>query len=74
MSIISWVLREYGGSALDFGPASGCTEEGTCGDLAVLRLSFGSMLFFATLGLLTLGVTEGDNTRAKIHTGFWFFK
>jgi hypothetical protein len=74
VSIISWVLRNYGGSALDFGAASGCTEHGSCGDLAVLRLSFGSMLFFATLTLLTLGVTEDDNPRAKIHTGFWFFK
>ncbi|KAG7669744.1 hypothetical protein KSW81_007890 [Nannochloris sp. 'desiccata'] len=74
VSIISWVLREYGGSVLDSGPASGCTEEGTCSDLAVLRLSFGSVLFFATMGLITLGVTENDNPRAKIHTGFWLFK
>ena len=74
VTAIAWVLRDYGGSALDFGPAKGCSEAGTCGDLAVLRLSFGSVIFFATMGLLTLGVSSVDNPRAKLHTGFWPFK
>ena len=71
VSIISWVLRDYGGSALDVGAASGCGEDGTCGDLAVLRLSFGSLLFFALMGIVTLGVTSVDNPRIVLHTGLW---
>ena len=71
---ISWVLRDYGGNALDFGPASGCSTAGNCGDLAVLRISFGSLLFFALMGILTFAVTDGDDIRLHIHTGFWPIK
>jgi len=74
ISIISWVLRDYGGNSLDVGGASGCSASGTCGDLAVLRLSFGSMIFFAFMGLITLGVTDVDNPRAVLHTGLWPIK
>ena len=71
VTIVSWVLRDYGGDALDFGPAAGCGAAGTCGDLAVLRLSLGSVIFFAAMMLLTLGVTSEDNPRVALHTGFW---
>lgn len=65
------MLRDYGGSALDFGAASGCTADRTCGDLAVLRLSFGSVIFFAFIGLLTIGAKSSEDPRIIIHTGLW---
>ena len=74
VTIISWVLRDYGGSSLDFGPATGCSTDNTCGDLAVLRVSFGSVIFFALMALLTLGVTSADNPRLSLHCSFWPIK
>jgi len=74
VSIISWILRDYGGTSLDFGASSGCGEQGTCGDLAVLRLSFGSLIFFAFMLLITFGVTRSDNPRMILHTGLWPIK
>jgi serine incorporator 1/3 len=73
-TIVSWVLRDYGGDALDFGPADGCTDDGSCGDLAVLRISFGSVIFFTVHLLLTLGVTTPDNPRYIVHAGHWPIK
>jgi hypothetical protein len=74
VTVVSWVLRDYGGAALDFGPAAGCLARGDCGDLAVLRLSLGSVLFFAAMTLASLGVTQGDNPRLGLHLGFWPLK
>ena len=74
VTVVSWVLRDYGGSALNFGAAKGCLAEGLCGDLAVLRLSLGSLMFFALMLLLTLGVTALDSPRLALHVGFWPLK
>ena len=74
VTIIEWILRDYGDDALDFGPAQGCMQTETCGELAVLRISFGSVLFFAVMTLLTLGVTTLSNPRSPIHFGFWPLK
>jgi hypothetical protein len=76
VTVVSWVLRDYGGAALDFGGAAGCSTGAppTCGDLAVLRLALGSVLFFSIMLLGTLGVTTPTNPRAALHTGLWPLK
>jgi serine incorporator 1/3 len=74
LASVSYVLRSYSGTALDFGPADGCSETGVCGPLAVLRLSFGSAIFFATMAVLLLGVKSKDSPRVVLHTGLWPFK
>ena len=84
---VAWVLRDYGAEALDFYPVNGClghtsaaangtstsTSSGaTCtGTAAVLRISFGNLLFFSLHLLLTLGVSRHSNKRLLAHTGFW---
>ena len=74
LSIVSWVLRDYGGT-------SGCRGDslvgttGACGALAVLRISFGNILFFCVLTILTLGVDEEyGGWRSAIHRGWWPYK
>lgn len=71
VTVVSWVLRDYGGSALDFGPAEGCMDTGVCGAFAVLRISFGSSLFFAIMAILILGVSSEDSPRISLHSGCW---
>ena len=44
------------------------------GNQAVLRISFGSFMFFALHLLLLLGVTTKSNPRLALHTGFWPLK
>lgn len=71
VTVVSWVLRDYGGDALDFGPADGCNESEVCGAFAVLRLSFGTAIFFVIMGLLTLGVDSEESPRISFHSGCW---
>jgi hypothetical protein len=81
-SAISWVLRDYGSGVLNFSPVNDClagvepNAQGvvplTClGNSAVLRVSFGSCLFFAAHALLLIGVTTRSNPRLAVHSGLW---
>lgn len=78
--VVAWVLRDYGGSALDFSPLNDCLaassppNPGCTGRAAVIAIALGSFCFFSLLMVLTLGVTRRDNWRLPIHTGFWPLK
>lgn len=76
-SAISWCLRDYGSSVLNFSPVNDCLDgvepdaEACLGNSAVLRISFGSCLFFAAHALLLIGVTTRSNPRLAVHNGLW---
>ncbi|PRW59950.1 putative serine incorporator [Chlorella sorokiniana] len=78
--IACWVLRDYGGSALDFSPLNEClsqtdpTNRSCLGQQAVMAISFGTFCFFALQMLLLLGVSHKSNPRLSIHTGWWPIK
>lgn len=78
--VVAWLLRDYGGSALDFSPLNDCLAGSTppnpdcMGRAAVIAIALGSFCFFSLLMLLTLGVTRRDSWRLPIHTGFWPLK
>jgi hypothetical protein len=42
--------------------------------LFVYKLSFGMIIFFFILMILTIGVKTSDDYRAKLHNGFWLVK
>lgn len=83
-AIVTWVLRDYGASVLDFPPLDSCLgasnstyvdQNATClGEVAVLRIAWGNVLFFAIQAVLLLGVTTADSPRIVLHTGFWWLK
>ncbi|PSC71077.1 putative serine incorporator [Micractinium conductrix] len=80
VTCVSWVLRDYGAQWLDISPLNKCLEETSppnpscMGQEAVLRMAFGTFMFFALLLLLTLGVTSKSSKRLPLHTGFWPLK
>lgn len=79
-TVASWALRDYGQNVLDISPLNACLTEssppnyGCMGEQAVLRLSFGSFMFFALHMLLMVGVTTKSSPRLAIHTGLWPLK
>lgn len=75
------MLRDYGTDGLDFSPLNDCLADpgnatepvntSCLGDLAVLRISWGNVLFFAVMAVLLLAVTTQENPRMVVHTGLW---
>eukprot|EP00963_Diacronema_lutheri_P006701 scaffold587_cov339-Pavlova_lutheri.AAC.25 len=75
-TIVSWVLRDYGGDALDgLYNLDHCMGNTTClGKEAVLRISCGSAIFFFILCILSLGVREAEDPREAVNSGMWLVK
>ena len=78
-SVLSWVLRDYGGEAGCQGgtsSADGQQQQWPCGPLAVLRMSMGSVCFYSIMFLSTLGLRRDDehSWRRILHDGLWPYK
>jgi hypothetical protein len=80
--IVSWVFRDYSDKMFkDFKWLDKClgiqndkyfSGVGACiGKGAVLRISFGTFLFFAAHFVALIGVTRRSNWRRLFHTGCW---
>lgn len=68
-------LRQNGGSLLAqycFGSSEPVFKQ--CADEVVLRVSFGSFVFFMLHFLVCLRMTREDDTRVSMYTGFFFWK
>lgn len=85
-AIVSWIFRDYSDKifqnikgldeclGIQDNATGGqqATGVGACiGKGAVLRISFGSFLFFAAHFVVLLGVTKRTNWRRVLHTGCW---
>jgi hypothetical protein len=74
-AISSWVMRDY---AEEFNVLNttcrGFSPSVCSGKESVLRISFGNVLFFSSLSLLTLGVSRDDNPRLLVHNAGWIPK
>eukprot|EP00736_Rhodelphis_marinus_P006785 Rmarinus@m.28065 len=88
-AVTSWVLlTDWASSQLEKVPHlvsdyleahcvvdGGCSVRAMIGKLGVYRLCFASTLFFATMAILTLGVSRKSDFRARyVHGGMWFTK
>ncbi|KAK9867400.1 hypothetical protein WJX84_004681 [Apatococcus fuscideae] len=80
-ALATWMLRDYSYEALSKISVlrsclgDGVSGDGTCvGKGAVLRISFGNVMFFALNLLLTLGMRKKDSWRRPLHTGLWPLK
>ncbi|GMN46583.1 hypothetical protein TIFTF001_015763 [Ficus carica] len=76
--VVSWILREVGAPLLEKFPwinQSGTTHTKEWYQTqAVLRVSFGNFLFFATFALIMIGVKDQNDRRDSWHHGGWIAK
>jgi len=75
-NILAWTTRDYSHRALtDLNYLKRCNDDPNClGSEAVLRLSFGSFVFFFMMYLSTVGTSSVEDPRDKWHSGWWPLK
>eukprot|EP00270_Netrium_digitus_P004280 TRINITY_DN15267_c0_g1_i1.p1 TRINITY_DN15267_c0_g1~~TRINITY_DN15267_c0_g1_i1.p1 ORF type:complete len:420 (+),score=101.99 TRINITY_DN15267_c0_g1_i1:173-1432(+) len=76
--LLAWVLRDYAEPLFNFIPwvdTMGLKPSHEWfGTQAVLRVSFGTWVFFALFALLLIGVEDQDDVRDSWHHGGWMLK